>query len=194
MTDVVAAFFGGEEAEGAADKVPESVDGSGLSLPQQFFEFGESHLDRIEIGAVGRQEQQARAGTGDEARRFVVLMARQVVEDHRVAFAQNGDENLLDIGEEALGVDRSVEHKGGNQPLAGEASKKRRRLPMTIWGIADGACADVGPGVATRHRGRRPGLVEENQPAAEARLSTSPRFPALSDVGTMLFAGVHGFF
>jgi hypothetical protein len=27
-----------------------------LGSPQQFFEFGECHLDRIEIGAVGRQE------------------------------------------------------------------------------------------------------------------------------------------
>ena len=44
-------------------------------------------------------------------------MARQVVEDHRVTFAQNGDENLLDIGDEALGIDRPLEHKGGNKPL-----------------------------------------------------------------------------
>jgi len=194
MTDVVFAFFRGEKVERAADEFPESVDGSGLGLPQQFLEFGESHLDRIEIGAVGRQEQEARAGTGDEARGFLVLVARQIVEDHGVALVQNRDENLLDIGEETLGVDRPVEHKRCNQPLAGEAGKKRRRLPMTVRGMADGACADVGLGVTSRHRGRRPGLVEENQPAAEARLRAPPRFPALSDVGTMLFAGVHGFF
>ena len=57
MTDVVGAFFRGEEVQGASDEIPEGVDGSGLGLPQQFFEFGECHLDRIEIGAVGRQEQ-----------------------------------------------------------------------------------------------------------------------------------------
>jgi hypothetical protein len=44
MTDVVGAFFGGEEVQGAADEIPEGVDGSGLGLPQQFFEFSESHL------------------------------------------------------------------------------------------------------------------------------------------------------
>jgi hypothetical protein len=43
-------------------------------------------------------------------------MARQIVEDHGVALVQNGDENLLDVGEETLGVDRPVEHKGCNQP------------------------------------------------------------------------------
>jgi hypothetical protein len=66
-------------------------------LPQHFFEFGEGHLDPIEIGAVGFQEQKACTGTSDEARRLFVLMARQIVEDHSVALAQNGGENLLDI-------------------------------------------------------------------------------------------------
>jgi len=194
MTDVVGAFFGSEEVQGAADEIPEGIDGSGFGLPQEFLEFGEGHLDRIEIGAVGRQEQKARADVGDEARRFIALMARQIVKDHRVALAQNGDENLLDIGKESFGIDRPVEHEGRNQPLAGKARKKRCRLPMTIRGIADGACTDVRPGVTTRHRGGCPSLVEKNQPAAEALLGVPPGLPALSDVGTILFAGVHGFF
>ena len=194
MTDVVGAFFRGEEVQAAADEIPEGVDGSGLGLPQQFFEFGECHLDWIEIGAVGRQEQEVSAGAGDEARCFIVLMARQIVEDHRIALTQHGNEDLLDIGKETLGVDRSVEHKGCNQALAGEAREKRRRLPMTVRRMAEGACADVGPGVTTRHCRRRPGLVEEDQPAAKALLRAPPRFPALSDVGTILFAGAHGFF
>lgn len=194
MADVVGAFFWGEEVEGAADKIPEGVDGSGLGLPQQFFEFGEDHLDRIEIGAVGRQEQDARAGTDDEAGRLFVLVARQIVEDHRVALAQNGGENLLDIGKEIFRVDRAIEHKGRNQPLAGKAGQKRRRLPMTVRRMADGACADVSPSVTTGHRGRRPSLVEENQSAAEALLRLPPGFSALNHVGTILLAGVHGFF
>jgi len=194
MTDIVGAFVGGEEVQGAADEVPEGVDGSGLGLPQQFFEFCEDHLDRIEIGAIGRQKQQARAGRSDEARRLFVLMARQVVSDHCVVLAQHGDEDLLDIGNETLGVDRSIEHKGRNQPLAGKARQKRGRLPMTVRRMAEGSCTDVGPGVTTGHRSGRPSLVEENQPAAEAFLRLPPRFSALSDVGAILLAGVHGFF
>jgi len=85
-----------------SDHVPEGVDGSGLGFAQELLELGKGHFDRIEIGAVGRQEQEARVGAGDEA--LFVLMARQIVEDHHVAVAQNGDENLLDIGKETLGV------------------------------------------------------------------------------------------
>ena len=65
---------------------------------------------------------------------------------------------------------------------------------MTVRGMADGARTNIGPGVTARHRGVRPSLVQENQPAAEALLRLSPRFSSLSDVGTMLLAGVHGFF
>jgi hypothetical protein len=90
MTDVVGAFLRGEEVQGAADEIPEGVDGSGLALAQQLFEFSEGHLDRIEIGAVGRQEHQTRPGAGDEVRRLFVLMARQIVEDYRVATRSTG--------------------------------------------------------------------------------------------------------
>ena len=78
-------------------------------------------------------------------------------------------------------------------PALDEARKKRRRRPMTVRRMAEGACADVGPGVTTCHRRRRPSLVEENRPAAEALLRASPCSPALSDVGTILFTGVHVF-
>lgn len=194
MTDVVGAFFGGKEAQRAADEIPECVDGSCLGLSQQFFELGEGHLDWIEIRTVGRQEQEARAGIGDETPSRLILVARQVVEDHCVAGAQYRNEDLLDVGKEALGVDRAIEHKGRDQSLAGQAGKERRRLPMSVRRMAQGTCADVGPGVTTRHRRRRPGLVEEDEPTAKAGLRAPPRLPALSDVGTILLAGVHGFF
>lgn len=194
MTDVVDAFLRGEKAQGASDQIPEGIDGSGLGLSQQFFEFGEGHLDRIEIGAVGRQEQKARAGACDEVGRLFVLVARQIVEDHRVALAQHGEEDLLDIGQETFRVDRPIEHKRRNQSLAGKSGQKSRRLPMTVRCMAEGARANIGPGVTAGHRGRRPSLVQENQPVAEALLGLPPRFPALSDVGTILLAGAHGFF
>ena len=194
MTDVVGAFFRGEKGEGASDDVPESVDGSGLGLPEQLLELGEGHFDRIEVWAIGRQKQQSCARVGDERRRLLVLMAGQIVEDHCVARAKCGDEDLLYIGQEALGVDRPVEHKGGNQPLAGQTGKERRRLPMPARGMAESACADIGPGMTACHRRRRPGLVEEDQATAKTVLRPPPCFPALSDVGAILFAGAHGFF
>lgn len=72
-------------------------------------------------------------------------MARQIVEDHDVTCAQHGNEDLLDIGEEALRVDRPIEHKLRYQPIAGQADKERRRLPMSVRRMDEGTCADIGP-------------------------------------------------
>jgi hypothetical protein len=44
-----------------ADGFPEFVDGSHGHAAQVRFEFGEGHFDGIEVGAVGRQEEQASA-------------------------------------------------------------------------------------------------------------------------------------
>lgn len=63
------------------------------------------------------------------------------VQDHCIAFVQCRDEDLLDIGKEAFGVDRPVQDKRRNQSLVGETGKKRRRLRMTVRAPADGACA-----------------------------------------------------
>ncbi len=41
--------------EGVGDCCDESVDGSGGGLSQQGFELVEELLDRVEVGAVGRQ-------------------------------------------------------------------------------------------------------------------------------------------
>nr|WP_291699459.1 hypothetical protein [Bradyrhizobium sp.] len=161
-------------------------------MPQQFFEFREGHFVRIEIGAVGRQEQKARAGACDEVHRLFVLVARQIIEDHRVALAQNRGENLLDIGEETFRFDRPIEHKGRNQTFSGKTGQKRRRFPMTVRRMADGARTNVSPGVTAGHRGCCESLVQENQSAAEAFLHLPPRFSSFSDVGTILLAGVHG--
>ncbi|WP_128931952.1 hypothetical protein [Bradyrhizobium zhanjiangense] len=45
MTDVVGTFFRSEHAQAASDEIPGCIDGSGWGLSQQFFDFGECHLN-----------------------------------------------------------------------------------------------------------------------------------------------------
>jgi len=52
------------------------------------------------------------------------------------------------MGQEALGVDRPVEHERCNHPSQVRPARNVRR-------IANGTCADIGPGVKTRHHGCR---------------------------------------
>jgi len=72
-------------------------------------ELGEELLDRIEVGAVGRQEQEMGA---DRARRLP-LMAAEIVEDDQVSLGEGGDEDLLEVEGEELAVDRAVNRRRG---------------------------------------------------------------------------------
>ena len=67
-------------------------------LAEESFEFGEDLLDRIEIGTVGRQEEQLGAGRPDRASDGFSLVTAEIVDDDNVAELKRWHQNLLDIG------------------------------------------------------------------------------------------------
>mgnify|MGYP002808896300 CR=1 FL=1 len=69
-------------------------------------EFGEDLFDRVEIGAVGRQEQQSCADAADRLAHFAALMAAEIVHDNHVAGLEGWQQKLAHIGEESFAVDR----------------------------------------------------------------------------------------
>jgi hypothetical protein len=58
-----------------ADLSPGGVDVTRLSLPDEMFELGEDLFDGIEVGAVGRQE--------DEVGAFGILRSPQISRGHK---------------------------------------------------------------------------------------------------------------
>ena len=70
MAEVVLALLWREVVEQRADAVPQAFAGAFSGFSQQVFEFGEDHLDRVEVGAVGRQEEQRCAAGRDEGGGF----------------------------------------------------------------------------------------------------------------------------
>ena len=58
---LVPTFLFGVEGADVADGPPEGVDCPGADAPEMSLELGEGHLDRIEVGTVGRQEEEPRA-------------------------------------------------------------------------------------------------------------------------------------
>ena len=84
--------------EDATDGGPQSFDGSLGGFAQERFELGEGHLDRVEIGAVGRQEEKLGAGGFDAFADPRALVAGEIVHDDDIASAQLGDQDFLDIG------------------------------------------------------------------------------------------------
>lgn len=60
----IIAFFIGEQIADVADRLPMLILGSSTIFPEEGLEPGEGHFIRIEVGAVGREEQQPRAAVG----------------------------------------------------------------------------------------------------------------------------------
>ena len=78
----------------------------------------------LRSGAVGRQEEQPGPGGADCATDGLAFVASQIVHNDDVAGRQGGDEELLDIGGEALAVDGAVDDAGGVDPVAPEGGKE----------------------------------------------------------------------
>ena len=122
----------GEGVEKLAEGMPERVYGAGGGGAQPRFEFGERRLDRVPIGAVGWQVEQAGACRRDRLTHAFDLVCLEVIHDHDVARAQGRRPGRLDTGQEARTVDRALEHAGRGLFFRVSPQAMRKRL------IADG--------------------------------------------------------
>jgi len=86
----------------SADALPGGLYGSLGSAPQQGLELCEDLLDRIEVGAVWRQEEQLCADGPDGASDGLSLVTAEIVDDDNVAGSERLNQHLLDVGEEAF--------------------------------------------------------------------------------------------
>ena len=150
-------------------------------------EFGEGVLDGIEVGAIGREVEEACAGRFDQLPRFRAFVARQIIHDDDVAFAEFRNENLLHIGFKGEAVDRSVDHERRDEAAKRECADERRRFPV--------AMRKPTAAITAGHIGGGPGLVDEDQAlGVEIELPFEPGLTPLRDVGTILLGSVRGLF
>src|SRR5664280_2382499 len=78
-------------------------------LAQEVLDLGEDLLDRVQVWRVFRQEEELGAGRADELAYGFGFVTAEIVHDYDVAGMKRGDENLFDIGPEALPVDGTIE-------------------------------------------------------------------------------------
>jgi hypothetical protein len=125
----------------------------------------------------------------------VALVAAEIVEDDDVAWLERRHQYLLDIGQEALAVDRPVDDARGVDAVMAQSGEEGERVPAAMRGLGDQPGAPRGAPVAACHVGFGPGLVDEDQSLrVNPALILLPLSPPPRDVGTILLAGVQAFF
>jgi hypothetical protein len=155
--------------------------GASSGLAQVGFEFGEGHLDWIEVRAVGGQVVHTCAAGFDQGFDRSDFMGGQVVQNYDVAGAQFRAKYLLQICGKDLGVDRACDHRGA--------------LPVPMRHVRDAALVSEAASVQPGHLRVQPGLIDEDQSfAVQPRLVLTPAFPRRFHVGPFLLGGVQGLF
>ena len=100
-------------------------------------ELGEGHFDRIEVGAVGRQEQEPGAAFLEDGFGLLAFVAGEVVEDDHVARPQGRRELGFDIGlEDAARFIAPVDDPGGGQAVAAQAGDEGLGAPVAEGRVA----------------------------------------------------------
>ena len=177
------------------DALPCCLDGSLCGLAQQGFELCKDLFDGIEVGRVGRQEQQVGSGVPDRGTHGAAFVAAEVVHDDDVAWLQRGHQDLGHVGKKACAVDRAVEHARCADAVMTQACEKRHGLPVAMRGFGVEPPAGCAPAAQRRHIGLGPRLVDEDEAAGiDPRLIFLPADTAAGNVRPVLLAWQEAFF
>jgi hypothetical protein len=181
--------------EQVADAVIERGDGALLGLAQVSLELGEGGLDRIEIGAVGRQVAQLGARLLDELADLVALVCGWIVHDHDVAGRQSREQALPHILDEDRAVHRAIDDEGCRKAVLAQGGDEGHGLPMAPRNPANHALAALGTTIEPRHVGRGSRLIDEDQLLrVERRLLGPPPHAPFRYVSPLLLGGMRDFF
>lgn len=178
-----------------ADAAPCGVVAAFLGVSHPVFDLGEQLLDRIEVGAIGRQEGQVRAAGSYGGPGCLAFVRPEIVEHHDIAWCKRWREKLLDIGCEEQAVDWPVYHARCVDPIMAQACDEGQRLPMAVRHLGAKPLPSRRPTSERRHVGLDPCLVDENEaPGADPALMRLPALALARDVRPILLGWDDRFF
>ena len=137
MSEVVVAFVWGDGLQDCSDTIPKGWDRALTSLAQVGFEFCEGLLDGIEIGGIGRQQPQLRAGRLDDLAYARNLVGGQIVHRHDLARRERRHQALFEIGEEDFAIHRGGDDERSRDGVLPQAGDERGHLPVAMRDLGD---------------------------------------------------------
>ena len=195
MPNVVATLGGGEARQARAEQRPERVDRSTAGLAHDGFEFGEAQLDRVEVGAVGRQEAQRRAGRFNGLAYAGDFVSGEIVRDDDVAGLQRRHEDLFDVGAEAGPVHRSIQDPRGGEPRHAQRGDEGAALPPALGRVIGDPLPTRAAPIPPEEIGGDPAFIEKDEAGrVEGWGGRCPLRAGGRDVGAIVFGRAYRFF
>jgi len=194
----IPAFFGFEEAADIANDLEERIVGSGLRGAHVGFEFGESHLDRVQVGAVGRQEQEPGAPCLEAFGGCFAFVAAEIIEKNHVALIEGGRKLGFDIDVEGGAGHGTVQHPRSGQPAKPQACNEGLRSPPAKRRQSPQAIAAKRAAAQSRHLGIGRSFINKDKAmrrhAHEGQAPRNPESPRLFHISAFLLRRQQRFF
>jgi hypothetical protein len=189
------ALLRGEERECDPHELHDLIERSRTRGAEEGLQFREGQFNRIEIGTVGRQKAEMRAGLFDGRAHRGLLVHYEVVEDDNIARPQGRDQHLLDIRTKRGIVDRAIEDRRRADAIDAQAGNDRVRLPVTERRVVPEPDAARAASIAAQEIRGDARFIEEDIVARVAeREHILPTAAGRGHVRPALFVGVYGFF
>ena len=143
----------------------------------------------------GREMEQRRAGGFDESAHLRSFMAGQIVHDDDVAWAQGRRQHLLDPGEEALSVHRTVQKHRCNKARKRESADKSHGFPMTVRNGGAATLALWRPATKACHFRGKAAFIDKDQVfGVKIVLALDPILARGLHISALLLAGMGSLF
>src|SRR6516162_3876045 len=177
------------------DGVFQSVSRPRLERTQDLLDLRPSWFDRIQVGRVRWQVQQACAAGLNPFPHSGHLMGGKIVHDDHLARPKPGTQDLLHISQENVPIGGLGNGHRRLQTPRGQRGKEGERLPVALRRGFMHALALRSTTVVARHLGGGPALVQKDQPLEVYRGDLfPPGLPALLRLLTVLLLRVERLF
>src|SRR3984957_10834143 len=171
------------------------LEGTRGRLSHMRLELGEGIFDGIEVRTVGRQVAEFGTAGLNSLPDAHDLVSRQIIHDDEVTGAQGWRQHVLDPGQEAFSVHRSVQKHRCNETRKREAADKGNRLPMTVRNCGAATLALGRPATKPCHLRRKAALIDENQAlGAKIAWAVDPMLPRGLHIWAFLLTGMSSLF
>ena len=139
MPKIVAAFVRAEMLETGTEERPERLAAATACGANEGLELREAELDGIEVRARGWQVPEGGPCSLDGALDAGDLVGPEIVGNDDVAGLQGRHQDLVDVGAEALAIDRAV-----GSSAYGYCATSALKLTVSMISLPDGVTCDTG--------------------------------------------------
>ena len=161
----------------------------------RIFSFAKTCSIGLRSGLYRGQEDEPCIDGADSPADRAPFVGAEIVHNNNIAGLQCRHQHLLDIGAEALAIDRPVDDAGRGDAVMPKCRKEGHRAPMAVRDLSPEREPTSPPAVGTGHVGLCPRFINEDETGRiDFKLVPLPPGAAAGDVRAILLGREHGFF